>query len=410
MSNKRKSSSADQFEPANQKRHCSPSIEPDDEAPSKVPQPRVDPTYGQRGAFPGLDDSPSDDDLFYGPASDGLEYLRMVRSEARTVPNLLVAKSSVAQEPANTNSDSHQGYYADGAYTAAPDPALDGSNGYDDEDEEDAQEAYYTAFRARFRSFSSLLEHSPPSRLISSSASHTAQQLSSGMKRVWREAFDTTPTTIVLGQLPQESVLQGLQILESSLASGDIATKKFLGLWAWGLLARCREAGQMGSEEIGILRDLGKRAVWLLRGMRAGMDYLAREQGQGSDTGSDNGEEEAARDSLDRDQAHQGHETTSSIPPTDSTPAHSDGVQIADSTHPPEYPHPAASDDPLAAAKASLLSSLTPEPPSSSATQPPASDEALTLYATLDMIITIIGEFYGQRDLLEGRLVWGEIF
>jgi hypothetical protein len=43
--------------------------------------PRVDPTYGQRGAFPGLDDEDldSEDELFYGPADDGLAYLRMVR-------------------------------------------------------------------------------------------------------------------------------------------------------------------------------------------------------------------------------------------------------------------------------------------------------------------------------------------
>lgn len=39
----------------------------------------VDPTYGQRGAFPGLDSSTGEDDLVSGPASDGLEYLRMVR-------------------------------------------------------------------------------------------------------------------------------------------------------------------------------------------------------------------------------------------------------------------------------------------------------------------------------------------
>ena len=42
-------------------------------------QSKIDPTYGQRGAFPGLDDLGGDDELFYGPASDGLEYLRMVR-------------------------------------------------------------------------------------------------------------------------------------------------------------------------------------------------------------------------------------------------------------------------------------------------------------------------------------------
>ena len=42
-------------------------------------QSRIDPTYGQRGAFPGLDGSHDNEGLFYGPASDGLEYLRMVR-------------------------------------------------------------------------------------------------------------------------------------------------------------------------------------------------------------------------------------------------------------------------------------------------------------------------------------------
>lgn len=42
-------------------------------------QPRLDPIYGQKHAFPGLDDDLDDSRLFYGPAEDGLEYLRMVR-------------------------------------------------------------------------------------------------------------------------------------------------------------------------------------------------------------------------------------------------------------------------------------------------------------------------------------------
>ena len=45
--------------------------------PFSSEQPRLDQTYGQKGAFPGLDEN--DDELFYGPPSDGLEYLRMVR-------------------------------------------------------------------------------------------------------------------------------------------------------------------------------------------------------------------------------------------------------------------------------------------------------------------------------------------
>lgn len=43
------------------------------------PQSRVDPTYGQRSAFPGLEGLADQDALFYGPASDGMEYLQMVR-------------------------------------------------------------------------------------------------------------------------------------------------------------------------------------------------------------------------------------------------------------------------------------------------------------------------------------------
>lgn len=40
-------------------------------------RPRNDPVYGMKNAFPGLDDG--GEELFYGPAEDGLEYLRMVR-------------------------------------------------------------------------------------------------------------------------------------------------------------------------------------------------------------------------------------------------------------------------------------------------------------------------------------------
>lgn len=53
----------------------------EDESPSRpqYQQPRSDPVFGQRHAFPGLDDVSQDGELFYGPADDGIEYLRMVR-------------------------------------------------------------------------------------------------------------------------------------------------------------------------------------------------------------------------------------------------------------------------------------------------------------------------------------------
>lgn len=56
------------------------SNEEEDEGQSAVTpyeRPRNHPVYGQKSAFPGLDDG--GDELFYGPADDGMEYLRMVR-------------------------------------------------------------------------------------------------------------------------------------------------------------------------------------------------------------------------------------------------------------------------------------------------------------------------------------------
>ena len=38
-----------------------------------------------------------------------------------------------------------------------------------------------------------------------------------------------------------------------------------------------------------------------------------------------------------------------------------------------------------------------------------SSDEKAEILATLDILVTIIGEFYGQRDLLDGRLLWDEM-
>lgn len=63
---------------AQSKRHRFDTIDGEEEA-NPASKAQVDPTYGQRSAFPGLDGQPSHDDLFYGPAEDGLEYLRMVR-------------------------------------------------------------------------------------------------------------------------------------------------------------------------------------------------------------------------------------------------------------------------------------------------------------------------------------------
>lgn len=78
MNNKRKQPDSHSGGARYQKRSRVSYSDGGDDSPAAV-QSRIDPTYGQRGAFPGLDDTTDGDELFYGPASDGLEYLRMVR-------------------------------------------------------------------------------------------------------------------------------------------------------------------------------------------------------------------------------------------------------------------------------------------------------------------------------------------
>jgi hypothetical protein len=50
-----------------------------DYEPTSTEAPKINVTYGQKAAFPGLADDEEGGELFYGPASDGIEYLRMVR-------------------------------------------------------------------------------------------------------------------------------------------------------------------------------------------------------------------------------------------------------------------------------------------------------------------------------------------
>ena len=155
----------------------------------------------------------------------------------------------------------------------------------------------------------------------------------------------------------------------------------------------------MVSEDIGILRDLGKRAAWVLRGLRVGLDQLDHGLAHTAD-GNETDDDEA--------------EETNTTAPDISEPDQHDQADI------------------LAAAKARILLSLpggseglpdsanSPDTRSGPAnvefqpgiTQDDATDnrqQITRLLVTLDMIITVVGEFYGQRDLLGGRLVWGEL-
>lgn len=343
------------------------------------------------------------------------------------MPNLLVAPLSPTSPANDPYKEYEQGYYADGAYTALPDlsPTRTCRNGID-EVEVDPQEAYYASLCHRFAALSSALRLTPHG-----SAALSAFNPSS--RASWRRFIvNMQPTSLILSKLRQEEVMHGLEVLETVLSMANVQRHKNIGLWAWGLLARCREVGEMGSEEVGVLRDLGKKAIAVLRGVTAGLyqDHSENGENEDEDKGEEEPESQANADANANANAHT-HVSQSPFPLNDSTEN-----SLDDSPHPVE------------AAKQLLLKALTEgspgeatnsetrslgsnpayaleserelgreeapkivesEPPICKAGKQEEDEQSIKIHATLDMIITIVGELYGQKDLLPGRLSWDEM-
>ena len=178
----------------------------------------------------------------------------------------------------------------------------------------------------------------------------------------------------------------------------------------------------MGSEEVGVLRDVGKQAVWLLRRVAAGevddmeeaeamVDGQFREEevpeqempaAEGYEEG---GEEEGdvveatAKYDADLDPVVAArHRLLSSLRIEESvqltTVVNNHESQNIISQH-QEYQHTDEIEQDVEGADGRQTNV---EPVS----------QANTLGA-LDMVVTVVGEVYGQRDLLDGRLLWDEI-
>lgn len=343
------------------------------------------------------------------------------------MPNLLVAPLSPTDPANDPYKEYEQGYYADGAYTALPDlsPARTCRNGIDVV-ELDPQEAYYASLCDRFAALSSALRLTPHG-----SAALSAFNPSS--RASWRRFIvNMQPTSLILSKLRQEEVMHGLEVLETVLSMANVQRHKNIGLWAWGLLARCREVGEMGSEEVGVLRDLGKKAIAVLRGVTAGLYQDHSENGENED--EDKGEEEPesqANADVDADananaNAHT-HVSESPLPLNDSTETSLDDsphlVEAAkqlllkslteespgEATNAETRSSGAKPADALESGREEAQKIVESEPPICNAGKQEDDEESIKMYATLDMIITIVGELYGQKDLLPGRLLWDEM-
>ncbi|KAJ4386788.1 hypothetical protein N0V93_009686 [Gnomoniopsis smithogilvyi] len=339
-----------------------------------------------------------------------------------------------------------RGYYKDGAYTAAPSsspPTPPPSH-----DAIDA--AYFACLITQFDHLRTILHRDPPASVLATLTSAQSPHVGAFGPRsrtfaVWSSRMrETDPHPAQVAAMDKGAVLRLLRVLLGGkfLRTG-VELRERTSRWIWALLARLPDRGEMDHMEVGHVRELGKRAALLMHSLME-MAALREEVELGGHDGDAGAEEwvgdvevepeaetEAeveADERVDETKGRDSLENATSdpvIPPSTTAPGNEppadekvevddnddDDVEdgeIADESEPMDL------ESDIESAKARLLANLD-----SVEGSPHSEDESGSKYggeqsfdpvrsrmnmrATLNMILTVAGEFYGQRDLLEFR-------
>ena len=328
----------------------------------------------------------------------GADYPLCFRSEAKNVPRLLVA----AKETGNsTDTDSSGGgFWVDDAYIATSTTEAVRI----EDSAPDAQDEYYKSLLLRYDLLRATLKCTPPVEAINAlpaSRPISYPRDSKKARNTWRRLISMTePRLAQLACMDSESVLGLIGLIVDALPKvlkrGDKIQVKHIGAWIWGCLGRCWEVERLGSEEVAELRQLGKAAVACLVEVRDGLDvsavYQRDDRGAGEDL--DYGDDEPLNngtfeESFPSDTVHDNSETTGTV--------ESEAEKLAHAKQ---------------QLQSSLLAGESGSEESGEIVEEPTDDTTFELNtqtrAVLDMIITIVGVKYGQRDLLEFRDIWEE--
>lgn len=284
-------------------------------------------------------------------------------------------------------------FFEDGAFIAPVNPSQS-TNVLSDESFPEAQVSYYNLLRHRYRLLRSTLRCAPPADAIA--ALDDAHPISlphnnESARKEWRRlVLKVDPQPAQLACMDQSSVLGVLEIVARELSdivrSEDAHRIRRMGAWAWGLLGKCRELGELSTEEVGAVRDLGKRTVKIFQKFQ---------------------EAETRRPTKNPNESDSDRQETSE---PDRAAREGKTGQEASKQAPVEGDHamPDATDqsNALEVAKARLQAKLQDDPEVRSTTNSEGGDALQQTRAMLDMIVTVVGEFFGQRDLLEAREIW----
>jgi hypothetical protein len=275
---------------------------------------------------------------------------------------------------------------------------------------------------------------------------------------VWTKRIrHTDPLPAQVAALDRQSVLKLLRVvLGGKFIRRGYELRERTSRWIWALLARLPDRGEMDYAEVGWIRELGKRAVLMMVSM-AQVEALREEvegdlEGDADDDNGDDDEEGEIVGEMVVDAEEEGgavalkeaggaaEARAVGSEPESEQPANPVAEDIGDQNGgeadmdiddgevtDDEPPAPAGNSDieaEIAAAKARLLARLEEAPDTQQEAEPSPADAdenqqnedsegdiavadetraRVNMRATLNMILTVAGEFYGQRDLLEFR-------
>lgn len=343
-----------------------------------------------------------------------------------------------------------------------------------EEEQPNHQSQYFDSIISRYESLRSQLQQTPPLEMIEALGpdrpTHVAK-ITHAVAKWWRwKMREVDPRPAQIASMDKPTVLRLLGLMTGgTLLKRGAQVEVGVSRWAWSLLARLPDRGELTSEEIGVVRELGKKAVLIAVGLRENQMWEEgmREVEKDFDEGEDDelpgmvNDDEIELDSEDEDCSLGGILANTEISAADSlsddtfigprlvepsqkhspmtgkangadspivTPAKRANVKgneenqdaIYQSEEEGELPEEEASEDSeiLAAARERILAQLNHEEDvidyadeiEAADTKMEAEKQSAiwNTRATVDMIITVAGEIYGQRDLLEFRGAWDE--
>lgn len=387
----------------------------------------------------------------------------MFRSEARGVPSLLTAKVTTIStapeydvrdealedsvlhtgdgggqyedeeaEEAEDYGEDTRGWYEDGTYIAT------GTASYPQRPpspKKIALLAWHESFMSTFRQLRKVLHGSPPTFASQSSASQS-NALPYKQEDWLHLIYNTSPTPSFLWKMDQYTVLKGFKYMVDLLKVGS-DTPIEQTQWIYGLLLRCSEV--MTPDEVYIVRELGKKAILVQK--KLAMSNCLSGNKKDPSTPITVPEQEVQSMNNTEDNAENGEHGEDGEKLLGEIEA--EGVKVKDGNDiDPNMPLQASevSDNRLAPAVESHESPVEVQAdPDAPADEEPSShdpsfkpeahdpesvaNQRLTkrrknrkakngnynyvpspnTLSTLDMIISIVGDFFGQRDLLEER-------